>query len=323
MNVADVAFDCMGTEMRVICEGPRAERAAEDARAWLRDADARLSRFRPGSELCALNGDPRDVVPASPLLCAAVAAGRWAAERTGGLVDPTLVGALCRAGYARSRAGVAPAPLAAALASAPPRRPAAPHPGVAWRAIVADRAAGTVRRPVGVAIDSGGTGKGLAADAVARRLAGVPRFAVDCGGDVHVGGAEAAGRSFEVEVEHPLTGEVAHILRVRGGGVATSGIGSRIWRRPDGGFAHHLLDPATGEPAWTGLLGVTALAPSTLKAETFAKAALLSGAEGARRVLAVGGGVIVHDDGDVELVGPVRAAAMPRFTVRLGGGAAA
>jgi len=40
-------------------------------------------------------------------------------------------------------------------------------------------------------------------------------------------------------------------------------------------------------------------------------------------VLAVGGGVIVHDDGDVELVGPVRAAAMPRFTVRLGGGAAA
>src|SRR4029079_2722161 len=146
MNVADVAFDCMGTEMRVICEGPRAERAAEDARAWLRDADARLSRFRPGSELCALNGDPRDVVAAAPLLCAALAAGRWAAERTGGLVDPTLVGALCRAGYARSRAGVAPAPLGAALASATPRRPAAPHPAPGARGAAPRRGLARDRR---------------------------------------------------------------------------------------------------------------------------------------------------------------------------------
>ena len=319
MNIADIAFDCMGTEMRVVCEGPHAERAAADARAWLRDADARLSRFRPGSELCALNADPRDVVPASRLLCAAVEAGRWAAERTGGLVDPTLIAELCRVGYARSRGGVAPSPLAAAIAGAPPRQPAAPRPGAAWRGIVVDRAAGTIRRPAGVGIDTGGTGKGLAADAVTRRLAGVPRFAVDCGGDIHVGGAEAARRPFEVEVEHPLTGDVAHVLRVRGGGVATSGIGSRIWRRPDGRFAHHLLDPATGEPAWTGLVAATALAPTALKAETLAKAALLSGPVGARRVLAVGGGVIVHDDGDVEPVGPLRAAAMPRLTLRLGG----
>jgi thiamine biosynthesis lipoprotein len=79
----------------------------------------------------------------------------------------------------------------------------------------------------------------------------------------------------------------------------------RIWRRPDGGFAHHLLDPSTGEPAWTGLIGVTALGGSALEAETLSKLALLSGPDAARRVLAEYGGVIVHDSGEVEAVGPL------------------
>ena len=75
-------------------------------------------------------------------------------------------------------------------------------------------------------------------------------------------------------------------------------------RRADGRTAHHLLDPATGEPAWTGLLAVTALAPTTLEAETLAKIALLSGPAGARRLLARGGGVAIHADGGVETIGP-------------------
>jgi thiamine biosynthesis lipoprotein len=316
MTIADVAFDCMGTGMRVICEGAGAELAAAGARAWLNDADARLSRFRADSELCALNADPRERVHGSALLCAAIDAGRWAAERTGGLVDPALVAELCRAGYARSRAGIAPASLADALAVAPPRRPATPRPAGAWRAIVVDHAARAIRRPPGLALDTGGTGKGLAADAVAHRLTGMPRFAVDCGGDVRVGGAGAIARPFEVEVEHPVTGEAVETLRLSGGAVATSGIGSRLWALPDGGFGHHLIDPATGAPAWTGLISVTALGPTALDAETTAKAALLSGPAGARRILAREGGLMVHDDGDVERVGSLRRVSAPRIRVR-------
>ena len=87
----------------------------------------------------------------------------------------------------------------------------------------------------------------------------------------------------------------------------------RIWRRADGGFAHHLLDPATGEPAWTGLVGATALGDTALEAETLSKAALLSGPERARELLADRGGLIVHDGGRVELVGPLAAA--PRIRI--------
>ena len=113
-------------------------------------------------------------------------------------------------------------------------------------------------------------------------------------------------------VEHPLSGEHTHSFRLGGGAVATSGLNVRVWRRDDGRYAHHLIDPATGEPAWTGLIGATALGPTAVEAETLAKAALLSGPEGARRVLAERGGLIVHDHGEVELVGP----GPPRSPVR-------
>jgi thiamine biosynthesis lipoprotein len=300
----DLTFPSMGSEARVVLRGPAA--VLDDARWWLGDYEARLSRFREDSELSRLNADPREIVPASGLLRAAVRAARWAAERSGGLVDPTLLDALERAGYADSRAGCAPASLEEAFASAPARRPARPDPRAAWRALEVDAAARTVRRPCGLRVDNGGTGKGLAADALAHRLRAQMRFAVDCGGDIRVGGADPRCAPFPVEIAHPLTGECAHRIELAGGAIASSGLDVRIWRTGDGGFAHHLLDPRTGEPAWTGLAGASALAGTALEAETLAKTALLSGPEGARRVLTRYGGLLFHEDGGVEAAGPLR-----------------
>jgi thiamine biosynthesis lipoprotein len=105
------------------------------------------------------------------------------------------------------------------------------------------------------------------------------------------------------------------VLRLAAGAVATSGLNVRVWRRSDGAPAHHLLDPATGEPAWTGLVGATALAPTALEAESLAKAALLSGPAEGRGRLARHGGLLVHDDGDVELCGPLRERPVVRLKV--------
>ena len=132
-------------------------------------------------------------------------------------------------------------------------------------------------RPAGLKLDTGGTGKGLCADAVAHRLARYTRYVVDCGGDLAIGGVGAQLEPYEVEIEHPLTGETIRSVLIASGGVASSGLNVRLWQDADGNFAHHLLDPATGLPAWTGLIGVTALAPSALEAETLAKTALLLG----------------------------------------------
>jgi thiamine biosynthesis lipoprotein len=307
----DYTFHAMGSDVRLLI-GPPLRRtapapidAAERERAFVLEFARRLSRFEPDSDLSALNRDPRATVPAGQLLRTAVRAGLWAAERTDGLVEPTLVRALERAGYATSLDGMRPASLREALDAAPTRQPARPDPQSRWREVIVDDEAETVLRPAGVRLDTGGTGKGLCADAVAVRLGGYTRFLVDCGGDIAVGGIGAQLEPYEVAVEHPFTGEMIGTIRLERGGVATSGLNVRIWQRANGTYGHHLLDPSTGQPAWTGLVGVTALGSSALEAETLSKLALLGGAGVARRVLAEHVGVIVHDSGEIEPVGSV------------------
>jgi thiamine biosynthesis lipoprotein len=120
---------------------------------------------------------------------------------------------------------------------------------------------------------------------------------------MRVGGPDARSAPYRIELEHPLTRGHEDALSLGSGAIATSGINSRVWLRDGGGFAHHLIDPATGKPAWTGLISVTALAPTALEAETLAKTAFLMGPRGARQTLRARGGAIVHDDGRVERVG--------------------
>jgi thiamine biosynthesis lipoprotein len=301
----DHRFPSMGGIARIALESEtRSEaelvRHADAIRSLIEDAEAALSRFRPDSELSAVNRDPRTAVPASPLLRHFALAVRVAAARSGGLVDATLLAALERQGYTTSRAGVAPAVLDEALAAAAPRRPARPHPARAHAGVGVDEC-GRLVRPAGVRLDSGGIGKGLTADVAAFTVPAGIRYAISCGGDLAVGGATSMS-PWEVAVHSARTGAPVHRLRVRKGGVATSGITSRLWRRPDGAYAHHLLDPSTGEPAWTGLVAVTAVAATALDAEVLAKTAMLSGPGRARTLLARRGGVLQHDDGRVEIV---------------------
>jgi FAD:protein FMN transferase len=304
-------FDCFGSScsVRVSGDGRRrsAREAALDARRSLEAWHRAFSRFLPDSELSRLNADPRREVPVSPLLARLVAAVGVAGRLSHGLVDATLVGELETAGYARDLGE--PLEPVQALALAPPRRPAGASASAGWRELSVDLRAGVVTRPPGVRIDSGGLAKGLFADVLARGLGEHRSFAVDCGGDLalgsRAGGSRASARR-DVHVASPLDGSILHTFALRAGGVATSGIAKRSWLDERGRPAHHLLDPATGEPAFTGVLQATALAPSALEAEVRAKCALLAGPRAAAAKL-THGGVLVYDDGSHELIAPPRA----------------
>jgi thiamine biosynthesis lipoprotein len=293
------SFECFGGRCGVRVtdpDKPAALAAVESARRTLLEAHRTLSRFDPESELSRLNRDHRRTVPVSPLLRQVVAGALSAGLRSGGLVDATLVDAIEACGYAESRdfsAGAAAAHLSASGG------PAAPSPRAGWCELAVDERAGTVSRPPGLRIDPGGIAKGLMADLVAEALSGFRSFAVDCCGDLRVGGT--AGRVRAIQVAHPNGGARLHELRIASGAVATSGITRRSWVDAEGRVAHQILDPATGLPAFTGIVQTTAVAPTGLYAETLAKAALLAGPEGADAWLPFGG-VIVTDDGDVRVV---------------------
>jgi thiamine biosynthesis lipoprotein len=152
-----------------------------------------------------------------------------------------------------------------------------------------------------VRIDPGGIAKGVFADELGAQLAGHDAFVVDCGGDLRLGGSYPPAR--DVHVASPFDDAVLYTFTLRSGAVATSGIGKRSWIDPDGHVSHHLLDPGTGRPAFTGIVQVTAFAPTVTEAETLSKAALLRGPGGAGEML-VHGGLFVLDNGDYVVLDP-------------------
>jgi thiamine biosynthesis lipoprotein len=292
-------LDCFGGSVAVHVRGEtetEARRLAEGAGETLLDAHRSLSRFDPESELSRFNRDPRAEVPASPLMRKLAAAVLAAGSRSNGLVDATMVEAIERAGYGSS---LDPAVRLAPTAELAVTAPARPDPAANWSAIGVDDEAGTVIRPPGVKLDGGGVAKGLLADLVGESLAGCRAYAVDCCGDIRVGGRRGLRRL--LRVEDPHGGEPLHDLALADGAVATSGITKRVWIGPDGRPAHQILDPSTGRPAFTGIAQVTALAPTALLAEVLAKTAFLSGPDHAASNLPHGG-VVVRADGDVEVV---------------------
>jgi FAD:protein FMN transferase len=295
MTEATNTFTCFGGNCNVLVLGSGPAGTPQEAVTAATDQlllwHAQFSRFKTESELALLNRDLRERLPVSPMMAAFVQAVIDSAILTRGLVDATLLDQIEEVGYRSDhlRASLA---LPLAMALAPPRAPAGPDPSERWRRLSVDGETGQVARPPGLHLDGGGIVKGLFADAIGSLLADHDAYVVDCEGDLRVGGAAGIPRTFQVTA--PFDGGLLHELAVTDGGVATSSITKRSWL--DGGRpAHHLLDPATGRPAYTGIVQVTALAPSALEGEALAKAALLSGPDAASGWLPHGG-VIVFDD---------------------------
>lgn len=314
---ASERFECFGSRCAVFVtargrSAPASERSARaavgaakrDLLSWHR----RFSRFLADSELSRLNDDPRQRVEVSSLMARLAEAVLLAGTLSGGLVDGTLVDQIEGAGYVRDLPH--PLELALAMELAPARRPAAASSSPRWRQLEVNTAERTLARPPGVRLDSGGLAKGLFADVLAEMLAGYASFAVDCAGDLSIGGADGVTRA--VKVASPFDASTLHTFELRRTGVATSGIGRRSWLDSSGSPAHHLLDPSTGKPAFTGIVQVTALAPSALIAEIYAKAAILSGPRRAAAWLPHGG-VIVLDDGSHRVIDPPRVVAFEQL----------
>jgi thiamine biosynthesis lipoprotein len=273
---AETRFRAMGTEAHVIVVGADAGLLdlAERHVAWLED---RWSRFRAASDVSVMNamaGMPVRVEPETVLLVQRALEGFHLTE---GRYDPTVLGAVVRAGYGRSYEQLAD--LGSEVLDA----------GLLERgasAIVVDEGAGTVAMPEGVGFDPGGIGKGLAADLVVAGLlaAGAAGACVNLGGDVRVEGASPEDAGWLIALEHPFREEPAAVVTLRSGAVATT---SRVKRvlGPDG-QRHHVIDPRTGESARSGLASATAIAAEGWQAEILAKAAFLAGPREGRRLLA-------------------------------------
>lgn len=257
----------MGTALRVVV--PRGTPQAATARVHdlFRTWEAALSRFRHDSELSRLNARAGSPVTASPLLFGVVQAALRAARATDGRYDPALGMQVAALGYdgpfdETRRA----APVTGTVAGV--------APGGAWRAIALDPVHRTITLPAGCALDLGGIAKGMAVDAAIGTLrnAGITTAMVSAGGDLRVVGRPPAHPHWGIAVEEVP----GHVVALHKGALATSTTSRRRWGGPDETL-HHLIDPATGRPAASGVRAVTVAARTCAQAEVAAKAALVAG----------------------------------------------
>lgn len=130
-------------------------------------------------------------------------------------------------------------------------------------------------------IDLGGIGKGLALRWAAGRIEdlGVRRYLLDAGGDIVGRGRGPAGDPWRIGIEDPGGGQdPLAVAALADGAIATSSIRRLRWD-VDGRVRHHLVDPATGEPADEGLVAVTVAAADPAWAEVWSKSLFIAGRE--------------------------------------------
>lgn len=276
-----VEFHAMGCGMAAFIdrESEAAIHALEQVPAWFEQWEQVLSRFRPDSELNQLNAAAGEDFSVSPTLWEVVQAALEAARFSDGLVTPTILKSLHRAGYDRSfdQLQTAQDPGKSVALSL---YPSAERVGSAlWRDIRIDAERRTVNVPVGAGLDLGGIAKGWAAQQAMLILKDFGPALVDASGDIAVSGAMEDGTPWPVDIDDPLEFQPRlDQLALTSGGVATSGIDYRRWLQ-NGSWKHHIIDPRSGEPAQTDLLSVTVVAPDVLQAEAAAKVALILGSQ--------------------------------------------
>src|SRR3954471_2075177 len=234
--------------------------------------DALMSVWRPGSDVLRINEAAGvRAVAVSAEVREALLAARQISEWTGGKFDVTF-GALADVWkFDHDQDNQVPAADEIRVRL----------PLVDYRQIEMDDRTGTVfLRRTGMRIHLGGIGKGYAVQKAAEmfRAAGLGNFMIQAGGDLYVGG-EKDGRPWRLGINDPRgpSGRSFATLDLSDATFSTSGDYARSFIK-DGVRYHHLLDPATGQPA-RGCRSVTIVADSPLLADGLSTGVFIMGAE--------------------------------------------
>ncbi len=265
-------FGAMGTTCEIAVaagrgDARRARQALAAARAEVEACESVLTRFDPGSDLSLLNARAGEWMAVDERVFGLLQSALHARSVTNGKFDPTILPALVALGYDRTFEELCPRSA---------RRP------LGWCAggrIELDASSGMARLEQGVAVDSGGNGKGYSAVRAIEAMLGawswLPGAFVDLGGDISFYGVPPGGGLWQVGIADPRRpGRTLAVLGLPDGAVATSGRNRR--RFGPQGRHHHLIDPLTGESAVAGPLAVTVVGRGASEVEAFATALAIS-----------------------------------------------
>jgi len=277
----------MATRFEIVLHGdnPVALRAAaEEALDEVQRIEARLSLYRPDSEVAHLNARAAlEPVRVSSELFGLVSLAKSLSEQTLGAFDIT-IGPLMKLWGFMGTEGTVPDPDQ--LAEAKSR--------VGMDKVILDYASQTVHfSQRGLLIDLGSIGKGYAIDRAVELLreAGVANAFVHGGTSTSYGlgvpdAFEGHEQGWKVAVERPETAQtpasVLAIVPLRDSALSVSAVWGKSFRSGETTYGH-VIDPRTGAPATQSLLAAVSV-PSATESDALSTALLVLASEGHRLI---------------------------------------
>ena len=267
---ASEEFFAMDTKMTVKVYGEGAPEAAREAKERLQGLDALWSATSEGSDVARLNSGAGEAVALAPETMRLLRMSEEVREETKGALDVTLLPLLKLWGFS---GGVHRVPTAEEIEAARALTGAGK--------LKLDEAAGTARLEKGSSVELGAVAKGYAGELVAAELKsrGVRSALLDLGGNIEAVGMREDGTPWRVGLRNPFGGALLGTVEVADAAVVTSAIDQRFFTDEAGNRYWHILDPATGAPAASGLASATVIAKSGGRADALSTALFVMGAE--------------------------------------------
>ncbi len=162
----------------------------------------------------------------------------------------------------------------------------------------------TVSVPDGFAVDLGAVAKGYLGDRVSQILknAGITSAIADLGGSIVTVGGKPDGSPWRVAIRDPNGEGSVGVIEVKDKCVVTSGGYERYFTDEDGVKRWHIIDPATAEPADSGLLSATVIGGGCVLCDGLSTAIFVMGAEKAEALWRREEGfemILVTETGDI------------------------
>lgn len=243
------SFFAMDTYITLTAYGENAETALAEAKTEIEALEHLWSVTDPNSEIYAVNHSGGESVTVSDETAELLAFALDMARKTDGALEPTIYPVLTAWGFTTDEN----------------RIPADDEITELLGKVGYDRvnlSGNSIQLPDGMMLDLGAVGKGYAGDVIAELLRenGVTSALLDIGGNIQAIGTKPDGSDWRLGIRDPFGEGSVGVLSVSDKAVVTSGSYERYFIGEDGKQYGHIIDPATGYSAESGLMSATVIA---------------------------------------------------------------
>lgn len=279
LSKTEASLFAMNTYMTFTVYGTYGEAALDEATARIQELEALWSVTNEESEVYQANHSGGQAVSVSKETADLISFVLEMAEQTQGALDPTVYPVLTAWGFTTDTKQVPSQSQIDELL-----------PLVDHARISLEETSLTI--PAGMELDLGAVGKGYAADLATEVLREhhITSGIISLGGNIQAIGSRPDGSDWRIGIRAPWEDENLGLLEISDAAVVTSGGYENYFEDEDGNIYWHILDPATGYPADSGLQAVTIVGQESKLCDALSTALFVMGPEQAEAYWRENGG---------------------------------